>query len=328
MVWTSPTGYEDPDSVWTTETYAYDEDVDTYSQGIAEEGWGNYLILTVSSQITSDSIRFNAWKHDFIALIDVDVYNSATETWVDVYEGTWSDHVWETKTFSNIFTTKARIRFASGSGYGSRLARVYEFDFNQLTVHTLTITETLGIVETPSTVYKGKKLVVDILGLLDTRTHNWTTSLSVSETMGILDTVTRSSTQQVTISDLIGLIDFTTENWYLTKLQVDRAFYDVARWNYFRWNVQQSYFDYAVVSASNKQSSTITNIITQIENNTLPPISLFLTKVESETKPSFTQIITTLESDVQPSFTQAITAAENIKSTSYGNAISSLEKSN
>jgi hypothetical protein len=39
MAWVSPTGHNDPDSAWYTETNAYDEDVDTDTIAWSQDKW-------------------------------------------------------------------------------------------------------------------------------------------------------------------------------------------------------------------------------------------------------------------------------------------------
>jgi hypothetical protein len=130
MSWVSPTGYEDPDSKWDNEPNAYDENTDTYSQNT--EGlfyvWTKFLVLTINA-IQCDKVRFNAYYYvGGPQQIDLDVYKDGA--WVDVYQGAFSNHTWEEKTFTQGSVSKARMRFYNVSS-GER-AKVYEFDFWQV----------------------------------------------------------------------------------------------------------------------------------------------------------------------------------------------------
>lgn len=123
--WISPTGHNDPNNQWILETNAYDDNLGTAAlddEALYDE-WGKFLELTHSA-ITSDKIRYNAdYDNGKATVIDVDVY---TDTWVDVYQGSFADETWEEKTFTEASITAARVRF-----YGTSFAYpgLYEFDF-------------------------------------------------------------------------------------------------------------------------------------------------------------------------------------------------------
>jgi len=127
--WVSPTGFEDPDSEWTTEEKLYDEDTNTYAKEtyIPTDSWSSFIFLTHSA-ITSDKVRF--WAYFSISNInksDVDV-SSDGENWTDVYEGVFADREWVEKTFTQQSVIKARIRFYNDSPLAVS-EYFYEFDF-------------------------------------------------------------------------------------------------------------------------------------------------------------------------------------------------------
>ncbi len=86
--WVSPTGHSDPDSAWTNETNAYDENTATFAESLLTANvWSSPLILT-HNQIMISAIRFwGIGSHDpnppgpLGIDVDIDLYNGA---WVDV----------------------------------------------------------------------------------------------------------------------------------------------------------------------------------------------------------------------------------------------------
>ena len=113
--WVSPTGHEDPDNVWSQETFAYDDDLrEWYSYAYTSfprETWGKFLVLTHSA-ITCNKLRLLLYYYSFEckpSIIDIDVYDG---TWHHVYEGEISAWVeWIEYPFSERSITKMRIRF-------------------------------------------------------------------------------------------------------------------------------------------------------------------------------------------------------------------------
>lgn len=126
--WVSPTGFEDPDSKWTNEGNAYDDETSTYAEHdqLGLGAWGSYLILTHDA-VVSDKVRFMAYYSGVdISTIDLDVFKD--DVWVDVYEGTYGNAVWVEKTFDEGSVTKMRMRFKNKDiQYG--IPKVYECDF-------------------------------------------------------------------------------------------------------------------------------------------------------------------------------------------------------
>jgi len=126
--WVSPTGHEDTD--WVNPTNAYDEDVDTYASiSVNAYSYSSFLILT-HAVLRSNRIRYRAYHPaGTIFKIDVDVFKD--DQWVDVYEGNFTNNVWEDKSFSDGNVTKARIRFYNGA-VAAVTFYLYEFDFVRL----------------------------------------------------------------------------------------------------------------------------------------------------------------------------------------------------
>jgi len=84
--WLSPTGYNDPNSTWTQEENAYDEDVVTTTKGSLVNGdWANYLELTINA-ISCNKVRaYINWLTTSVDLVSLDVYYSSA--WHNIYEG-------------------------------------------------------------------------------------------------------------------------------------------------------------------------------------------------------------------------------------------------
>jgi hypothetical protein len=127
--WVSPTGFEDPDSVWTYETNAYDESTGTGAVVTPPPlDWSKFLHLTHSA-ITSNNLRiYITYTTIQFSQIDIDVYKDGT--WVHVYEGSPQDG-WYEYTFSEGSVTKVRIRVYGKSGADVDQS-IKEFDFWQV----------------------------------------------------------------------------------------------------------------------------------------------------------------------------------------------------
>jgi hypothetical protein len=129
--WVSPTGYDDPDSGWSDETYAYDDDENSYSDslGVAKNTWTSFLYLTHAA-ITSNKLQFKIdAREGRYNPVDIDVYKDGV--WVHVYHGSVEDYVMTEKTFSQGEVTQMRIRGYQTTSEQYKM-RVYEVDFWQV----------------------------------------------------------------------------------------------------------------------------------------------------------------------------------------------------
>ena len=119
MGWVSPTGHNDPDSAWTWETNAYDEDTLTYAKVWTPDAWLEFT----HSAINSSKVR--VYPRTYLRQWSVDVYYSGS--WHNILDTVilpkeeWN----EIEIGSTQSVTKARISNA-GSGMWCWLA---EFDF-------------------------------------------------------------------------------------------------------------------------------------------------------------------------------------------------------
>ncbi len=124
-----PTGHNDPDSQWISETNAYDGNTATSANNdISPTSWSSFLELIISSTLC-DSVKFYAWFGGEFSInsIDVDVYYDGA--WHHIYEGTYADREWVEKSFDEDYlVTKARVRFYN-SGASPSGCSLYEFNF-------------------------------------------------------------------------------------------------------------------------------------------------------------------------------------------------------
>ena len=127
--WVSPSGFEDPDSKWSDEVNAYDEDTASYTAhaAIPANTWGSYLVLTID-EITSDVLRlWNSYSGFFSpAHTQVDIYNGS---WVNIYDGAFKVGAqFFDYPYSETKLTAMRVRYKS-SLYFSSTPYVNEVDF-------------------------------------------------------------------------------------------------------------------------------------------------------------------------------------------------------
>lgn len=130
--WVSPSSHNDPDSVWTNEANAYDEDELGTWATVLLLGEGSYLELNTTS-IYSDRIRIRAATYYTIGGfsnpdIDVDIYYSGD--WHNIYSDTIRQLTWvELPIGSSESVTAARIKWNYIPPFGGGQGRIYEFDF-------------------------------------------------------------------------------------------------------------------------------------------------------------------------------------------------------
>jgi len=131
--WVSPTGFEDPDNVWSNESAIYDESTGTYAfSSCPAMVWSSFVHVTID-EITSDKLRYylGGAGSQMVDLVDIDIYSG--DAWVHVYEGGDIFGVWYTKEFEECQVTKARIRLHSNFFFPNNV-RVYEFDFWEVSI--------------------------------------------------------------------------------------------------------------------------------------------------------------------------------------------------
>lgn len=140
--WKSPTGHVDPESDWSDETNAYDEDTGTYATcaSIPADNWGEFLELDCGVQVC-DTLRFYAdYNNGTISSLDLDAYYN--DTWNGVCSGAFDDFVWVEEPLGDVYNvSKVRIRLYN-TNTSPRDGKLYEFDFNFPEVEDLSVTAT------------------------------------------------------------------------------------------------------------------------------------------------------------------------------------------
>ncbi len=129
--WVSPNGYVDPSSVWSTETYAYDDDTATRaSRSQASKTWTGYLWLNTTIIAKCSAIEWFVGMSTFGAftLMEVALQNS-TSTYL-IYNSTMlTVDDWDTTSFTTVTNVVAmRMRFYNNHAL-TKIIYVYEMDF-------------------------------------------------------------------------------------------------------------------------------------------------------------------------------------------------------
>jgi len=136
VVWVSPINHDDPDSAWTNETNAYDENTGTYAYCCAYHTWGYYLKLGVSTspslgtiECTGIKIRFsNIPSQGMMLDVDVSPDNSEWHTVVDnACLGPEDNNVWKEYSCDKqtVWCTRIRVFGYGDSGHQYRLNEFY-----------------------------------------------------------------------------------------------------------------------------------------------------------------------------------------------------------
>lgn len=128
--WVSPTGHSDPDSKWSDEAKAYDDDTGTAATNIvSSDSWGSYIHLTHAA-LNGNKLRYRSEQVPMVNKIDIDILKDGV--WVDVYEGSpGTTNTWHEKTFSQGLVTEVRIRFYNDAAILTQVS-LKEFDFYQV----------------------------------------------------------------------------------------------------------------------------------------------------------------------------------------------------
>jgi len=123
MAWVSPTGHNDPDSKWSTEANAYDEDTDTHAWTFQD---GYYLELTLESAISCDKVRSWWSTSTGDADVNIDVYYSGA--WHNIHSRVIGKGDWVESSLGSTQTVeKARVKLNA-----FRTHYLKEFDFNEV----------------------------------------------------------------------------------------------------------------------------------------------------------------------------------------------------
>jgi len=141
MGWVNPTGYIDPNSTWTYETLAYNDNLDDHATtelGIATGTWSAFLEFTRASTPCS-KLRFYCLTYNWYGggdQIDLDAYYDSD--WHDVYQGVYTRCVWTEKALDAVHAiTKFRIRLYNPSGIDAHVC-IREVDIYYTEASTVT----------------------------------------------------------------------------------------------------------------------------------------------------------------------------------------------
>jgi hypothetical protein len=146
--WISPDGYNDPYYDWSTESAAYDGNVNTYASNPSSFlSWGGFIELTLSSPIQCGMLRIKAdYDTSYVTKADIDVYKDGA--WVNVHNGSITNAAWQEFTFDEGTVTKARFRYRYK--WSSVIMWLYELEFYESAAEITTpacITESATSVE-------------------------------------------------------------------------------------------------------------------------------------------------------------------------------------
>lgn len=127
--WVSPTGHNDPSSVWGDDAKAYDDNTGTFTgYSIPKSSWSGYLELTFDS-MDADKVRIYHQTSNDIDNMEIDYYDT---DWVNFYSdevgaiNQWVDYsIGSTKTI-----TKIRIRYENTSASFNRYIYLKEVDIH------------------------------------------------------------------------------------------------------------------------------------------------------------------------------------------------------
>ncbi len=134
--WVSPTGHNDPDTAWTDEANAYDDDTGTYAFATLTSSWGSFLELTIAP-ILANGLRYWVLTQNGLhsSEIDIDVFDSDDAQWEHILEVAITGIIdFIEVSFTKRTVTKIRMRFRSTAGTPTQ-ARVNEIDFLQLGIN-------------------------------------------------------------------------------------------------------------------------------------------------------------------------------------------------
>lgn len=129
--WVLPTGNSDPSNTWDDEWDAHDDTTMTYARTyhpINSAQWSSFIYLTHAA-FPANSLKFYARGLPEVSVVDVDVYRDGS--WVDVYEGAFSDKVWVEKTFDEGLVSQARVRFYTPYANHGFFFELYDFAFQK-----------------------------------------------------------------------------------------------------------------------------------------------------------------------------------------------------
>jgi len=124
--YSSPTGFEDPQSAWSAETHAYNENTEefAYTTNSVDSGeWSDEIIVT---KVSTKAIGCRFWYGGIADQINVDAYYD--DAWHDVYQGAAATGQWVSKYFSDGPHDVTKFRFYLKAGSTGKV-NLHEVDF-------------------------------------------------------------------------------------------------------------------------------------------------------------------------------------------------------
>lgn len=135
MDWVSPTGFNDPDTVWAAEENAYDENTTSFASTTTV---GSYLELTLGAAINCDKVRVYVVDLDLPPPFpeyydpDISIWVYYLGGWNEIFSGVVTKNTWIEKPIGSIQSVdKMRIK-ARVINYN--VFYVYEAEFNHVGV--------------------------------------------------------------------------------------------------------------------------------------------------------------------------------------------------
>lgn len=116
-VWELSPNLYDANGTWSNEANGHDWSEGTYvTYTFGSSGWSDFLQFNGTNMVSSRLQYYIGSSTDSsVTQIDVDVYKDSA--WADVYQGTFTEGIWEEKAFTVGVATRQRVRFyATGSG--------------------------------------------------------------------------------------------------------------------------------------------------------------------------------------------------------------------
>lgn len=169
--WVSPTGFNDPGGVWSTEEDAYDKNTTSSTLcSVPAYSWSDYIEFTIDS-ISCSKVKFYATQHSsYISSISLDVYYSLT--WHNIYEGAYADLEWVEKAIgSTQDVTGMRMKFYNAHD------SVFTANLREVSLWNLATTGNTGtaiFIQTADEEWVGVTMVIEAESVIGW-SHKWNT---------------------------------------------------------------------------------------------------------------------------------------------------------
>jgi len=164
--WQSPTGHNDPDTKWTSETQAYDDDLE-WGTGTSEPG--HYLELTHAAlycdKVRVYAVSYESWPAEINPDITLGVYYDSD--WHTIFTGAITKNTWVEKSIPAGTKSVTAMRIKENNA--SDGMDLWEADFNQAAEPQIVTPTTLALTDTQYAPVIGWGIVPSALALADTQ---------------------------------------------------------------------------------------------------------------------------------------------------------------